>query len=91
MFGDVGFFPVSCSANYNDYNCVFILFCTVREGKGPEVMEETGVGLPVFLFLEVPALVHPSVFRLHGRLPCCRAGCMGLPGGGGTHGLWRRQ
>ena len=46
MFGDVGFFPVSCSANYNDYNCVFILFCTVHEGRGPEVMEETGVWLP---------------------------------------------
>lgn len=40
------FFPVSCSVNYNDYNCVFILFGTSHEGRGPEVMEETGVWLP---------------------------------------------
>ena len=40
------FFPVSCSVNYNDYNCVFILFGTRHEGRGREVMEETGVWLP---------------------------------------------
>lgn len=40
------FFPVSCSVNYNDYNCVFILFGTLHEGRGREVREETGVWLP---------------------------------------------
>ena len=59
----MGFFPVSCSVNYNDYNYVFILFCTVHEGRGPEVMEETGVWLPVIPVPEVLALV-----SLHGAM-----------------------
>lgn len=77
MFGDVGFLPVSCSVNYNDYNYVFILFCTVHEGRGPEVMEETGVWLPGIPVPEVPALVHPKVSAVPWASPLLQGGVHG--------------
>lgn len=33
MFLDVGFFLVRFSVNYNDYNYIFITFCTINKGR----------------------------------------------------------
>lgn len=43
MFLDVGFFLVRFSVNYNDYNYIFITFCTINKGRLFRNVEENSV------------------------------------------------